>query len=41
MGVNSSVTHNDFMIGTKDMTITGVKKDGKKVEVFVNGNFAF
>ena len=41
MGLNLSPTHNDFMIGTKDLSITGVKKDGKKVDVFVNGNFTF
>ena len=39
MGVNISDTHNDFMVGTKDMSITGIKNDGKTVDVFVNGNF--
>lgn len=38
-GYNESMNHVDFMIGTKDMKITGVTKDGKEVEVFVNGNF--
>ena len=39
MGINISDTHNDFMIGTKDLSIVGVKKNGKKIDVFVNGNF--
>jgi aminopeptidase len=41
MGINLSTTHNDFMIGTKDLSITGIKKNGKSVDVFKNGNFAF
>ena len=40
-GVNDSLLHEDFMIGTRDLSITGIKKDGTKVPVFVHGNFAF
>lgn len=40
LGVNSSMIHVDFMIGSKDMTITGITKDGKRVTVFKNGNWA-
>lgn len=40
LGVNSSMIHVDFMIGSKDMTITGITKDGKRVPVFKNGNWA-
>ena len=40
-GINDSNTHVDFMIGTKDMSITGVTHDGKEIPVFVDGNFAF
>jgi len=40
-GVNDSMIHVDFMIGTKDMTITGVTKDGKRVAIFRDGNWAF
>jgi aminopeptidase len=40
-GANDSFTHVDFMVGTKDLSITGVTKDGKEIPVFVNGNFAF
>ena len=39
-GLNSSITHVDFMIGTKDLSIIGTTKDGKEIPVFVNGNFA-
>lgn len=37
---NDSVIHIDFMIGTKDMRITGITEDGKEVPVFENGDFA-
>ena len=38
-GVNMSKIHVDFMIGTKDLNITGIDKNGNEVEVFKNGNF--
>ena len=38
-GVNDSLIHEDFMIGTKDMEIDGVKADGTLVPVFRQGNF--
>ncbi|MDO4198240.1 MAG: aminopeptidase [Erysipelotrichaceae bacterium] len=41
MGVNDSMIHVDFMIGTRDMNITGTDKDGKKIKIFENGNWAF
>jgi aminopeptidase len=40
-GVNDSLVHEDFMIGTKDLEITGTTADGKQIPVFVNGNFCF
>jgi len=40
-GVNESLTHVDFMIGSEDLEITGITADGKEVAVFRNGNFAF
>ncbi len=40
-GLNSSMTHEDFMIGTSDLSIVGVTHDGREIPVFVNGNFAF
>ena len=39
-GVNDSIIHVDFMIGSKDMDITGYTRDGKAVQIFKNGNWA-
>lgn len=39
-GLNDSITHVDFMVGTADLSITGRTHDGKEVPIFVNGNFA-
>lgn len=39
-GINDSIIHEDFMIGTADMTITGHTRDGKTVKIFENGNWA-
>ena len=38
-GFNSSLVHVDFMFGSADMNIDGIKKDGSKVAVFREGNF--
>lgn len=40
-GINESATHVDFMIGTKDLKITGTRSDGTQVPVFVDGVWAF
>ena len=40
-GGNRSVNHVDFMIGTRDLSITGILADGSEVAVFTQGNFAF
>lgn len=40
-GVNDSFTHVDFMVGSKDLNIVGKTKDGKTVQIFKDGNFAF
>lgn len=40
-GLNQSINHVDFMVGTADLSITGVQADGTEVPVFVDGNFAF
>ena len=40
-GVNMSITHVDFMIGSADLEITGITHDGKEIPVFRDGNFAF
>jgi len=39
LGVNDSLVHVDFMIGTNDLEITGIKVDGKEISIFNNGNF--
>lgn len=39
-GLNDSMIHVDFMVGSPDLTITGIKKDGTKVPVFVDGDWA-
>ena len=39
-GLNDSITHVDFMVGTADLSITGKTHDGREVPIFVNGNFA-
>ncbi|MDE6188706.1 MAG: aminopeptidase, partial [Clostridia bacterium] len=41
MGVNTSMIHVDFMIGCDDMNIVGLTKDGRKIQIFKNGNWAF
>ena len=39
-GINESMIHVDFMIGSKDMDIVGVTEDGKRIQIFKNGNWA-
>ena len=41
MGVNDSMIHVDFMIGTSDMKIVGITSDDQEVVIFENGNWAF
>ncbi|HEY8443280.1 MAG TPA: aminopeptidase [Clostridia bacterium] len=38
-GINDSLMHVDFMIGTADLEITGITLDGKEIKFFKNGNF--
>ncbi len=40
-GVNDSLVHQDFMIGTADLEITGTTTAGEEIPVFKNGNFTF
>jgi len=40
-GINDSIIHEDFMIGTEDMDITATTADGKEIPIFKNGNWAF
>ncbi len=39
LGVNDSVEHVDFMIGTKDLQVYGIEKNGKETAVFVDGDW--
>lgn len=39
-GVNSSLTHVDFMIGSAEMNIDGIHEDGTTEPIFRNGNWA-
>ena len=40
-GLNTSITHVDFMVGTADLSIDGYTADGRCVPVFRDGNFVF
>ncbi|MFP4975894.1 aminopeptidase [Paenibacillus sp. CN-4] len=40
-GLNKSVTHVDFMIGSAEMDIDGILADGTREPVFRGGNWAF
>ncbi len=40
-GLNTSLTHVDFMIGSADMNIDGETADGTREPLFRNGNWAF
>ena len=41
MGVNDSIIHEDFMIGTRDLSIDAETVDGKTIPIFRNGTWAF
>lgn len=41
IGVNNSVIHVDFMIGTSDLEVTGINENGETIQIFSNGNWAF
>lgn len=41
MGVNDSMIHEDFMIGTPDLAIDALCENGKTVPIFRNGTWAF
>ncbi len=40
-GINKSLSHVDFMIGSEDLDITGITLDGKEIKIFHNGDWAF
>jgi aminopeptidase len=41
LGLNTSMTHEDFMIGSEDMDIDGERHDGTLEAIFRHGNWAF
>ncbi len=41
MGCNTSIIHEDFMIGTANLDITAITADKREVPVFRKGNWAF
>ena len=41
LGINDSMIHEDFMIGTADLEVTARCKDGRTVAIFKDGNWAF
>ena len=41
LGVNDSMIHEDFMIGTADLSIDALCEDGRTVPLFRNGTWAF
>jgi aminopeptidase len=41
MGGNDSQVHVDWMIGSKDMDVTGIRKDGSSLEILRSGEWAF
>lgn len=41
MGINDSIVHEDFMIGTADLSITATCEDGKEIAIFKDGEWAF
>lgn len=40
-GINDSMVHEDFMVGSDSLSIIGIEKDGSEFVIFENGNFVF
>ena len=40
LGINDSMIHVDFMVGTKNLNIWGIDAKGNKVQIFKDGNWA-
>lgn len=40
-GINDSMVHEDFMVGSDSLSIIGVEEDGSEFVIFKNGNFVF
>lgn len=39
LGMNDSVIHVDFMVGSKEVTVTGIKADGTEIVLLQNGDW--
>ncbi len=39
LGANDSTEHEDFMIGTPDLSVIGVKENGQRVQIFADGEW--
>jgi len=39
--MNESMTHVDFMVGGPELSVIGIDKKGKEVQILKNGNWAF
>ena len=40
-GINDSLTHVDFMVGSADLDIVGITHDGEEIQIFKDGNWDF
>ena len=40
-GINESMSHVDFMIGAEDLDIVGTTEDGREIQIFKQGEWAF
>ena len=40
IGINESMIHVDFMIGSDDLSIVGVTRSGQRIQIFKNGTWA-
>lgn len=40
IGVNESIIHEDFMIGSDDLSVVGITESGAEVQIFRNGEWA-
>ena len=38
--LNKCDSHVDFMVGNRDMNITGITEEGEEIPIFINGNFS-
>ena len=40
VGINDSMIHVDFMVGTRDLSIVGIDKNDKEIQIFKDGTWA-